>query len=143
MTQHVTTMEIQREQPLQRPKFQPTRLACDVMVEDSVVNRRGVVARIKAKDARDDANSRCEYVEKLLQQRQLMRETDGEAAEVWSAVVNSLPLENLNFASQTLSPTTQTYLSGEGEWALLMAVSCVEGHRHLPMFSTIAQLPWS
>ena len=72
-----------------------------------------------------------------------MRETDGEAAEVWSAVVNSLPLESLNFAPQTLSPTTQTYLSGGGEWALLMAVSCVEGHRHLPMLSMIAQLPWS
>ena len=27
---------------------------------------------------------------------------------------------------QTLSPTTRTYLSGEGERALLMAVSCVE-----------------
>ena len=96
------------------------RLARDVVVEDSGVNKKGVVARMKAKVARDDANSRCEHVENLLQQGQLMRETDGEAA-----AVDSLPLESLGFAPQTLSPTTQTYLSGEGERALLMAVSCV------------------
>ena len=55
------------------------------------MSRRGLVARTKAKVARDDANSRCEHVRKLPQQRQLMRETDEETAEVRSAAVNSLP----------------------------------------------------
>ena len=65
VTQHVTTMEIQREQALGRPKFQPMRLTCDVMVEDLGVSRRGLVARTKAKITRDDANSRREHVESL------------------------------------------------------------------------------
>ena len=34
VTQHVTTKEIQREQALKRPKFQPLWLTRDVMVED-------------------------------------------------------------------------------------------------------------
>ena len=67
MTQHVTMMEIQREKALQRPKFQPMRLTRDVMVEDPGVNRRGLVARTKAKIASDDADSRHEHVENLSQ----------------------------------------------------------------------------
>ena len=105
VTQHVTTMEIQREQALQRPKFQPMRLTRDVMVEDPGVSRRGLVARTKAKVARDDANSRRKHVENLPQQGQLMRETDEEAAEVWSAAVNTLPSESLKFALNAASDT--------------------------------------
>ena len=73
MTRHVTTMEIQREQAQQRPKFQPMRLTRDVMVEDPGVSRSGLVARTKAKVTRDDANSRCEHEESLPQQGELMR----------------------------------------------------------------------
>ena len=65
MTQHLTTMEIQSGQALQRPNFQPMRLTRDVMVEDPGVTRRGLVARTKAKAARDNADSRHEHVEKL------------------------------------------------------------------------------
>ena len=117
MTQHVTTMEIQREQALQRPKFQPMRLTRDVMVEDPGVSRRGLVARTKAKVARDDTNSRREHVENLPQQGQLTRETDEEAAEVWSAV-NSLPSESLKFALNTASDTLP-HNSNLSIWTLL------------------------
>ena len=67
MTQHVTMVEIQREKALQRLKFQPMRLTRDVMVEDPGMNRRGLVARTKAKIASDDADSRREHVENLSQ----------------------------------------------------------------------------
>ena len=60
------------------------------------MSRRGLVARTKEKVARDDANSRRENVENRSQQElQLTRATDEEAAEVWSAAVNSLPSESL------------------------------------------------
>ena len=147
VTQHVTTMEIQREQALKRPKFQPMQLTRDVMVEDPGVSRRGLVARTKVKVTRDDANSRHEHVESLPQQGQLMRETDEEAAEVWSAALNSLPSKDLksalNGASDTLPHNSNLYLSGEGERALLMAVSCVEESRHYSTFLMIARSPWS
>ena len=95
-------MEIQTEQALQRQNLRPMRLTQDVMVEDPGVSRRGLV---EAKVARDDVNSKCEHVENLPQQRQLMRETDEAAAEVWSAAVNTLPLESLNFTLNAASDT--------------------------------------
>ena len=88
-----------------RPKLQPMRLTHDLMVEDPGMSRRGLVARTKAKVTRDDANSRREHVESLPQQGQLMREMDEEAAEVWSAAVNSLPSEGLKFALNAASDT--------------------------------------
>ena len=69
------------------------------------MSRRGLVARTKAKVTRDDANSRREHVESLPQQGQLMRETDEEAAGVWSAAVNSLPSDGLKFALNAASDT--------------------------------------
>ena len=86
------------------------RLTRDEMVEDLGVSRRGLAARTKAKVTRD-ANSRREHVESLPQQGQLMRETDEEATEVWSAAVNSLPSEGLKFALNAASDTQQCHIS--------------------------------
>ena len=55
ITQHVTTIEIQREQALQRPQFQPMQFTRDVMAEEPGISRRGLVNRSKAGIREEDA----------------------------------------------------------------------------------------
>ena len=105
ITQHVTTIEIQREQALQRPQFQPMQFTRDVMAEEPGISRRALVNRSKAKVREEDATKKCEHAESLPRQGQLMRMTEAGATEVWSDAVNSLPSESLKFALNAASDT--------------------------------------
>ena len=100
ITQHVTTVEIQREQALQRPQFQPMQFTRDVMAEEPGISRRALVNRSKAKVREEDTTKRCEHAESLPRQGQLMRMTEAGTTEVWSDAVNSFSIREPQVCSQ-------------------------------------------
>ena len=102
---HTTTVEIRREEALQRATHRPMLVARDVMSENPGSNKKALVTKAKAVVAEDDARERLQHAQSLECQGQVMRCTEEDAAKIWSKTVQKLPPDLLKFSLNAVQDT--------------------------------------
>ena len=95
---HTASIEIRREGALTRTLHQPMCAARDVMQCDPGANKRTLVRRVKAYIMEREIAKRLERAKSRKHQGQLLRETEDEAAGIWSSAVLQLPPQVLRFS---------------------------------------------
>ena len=102
---HITTLEIRREENLNRLKFKPMLFARDLWVHDPNANKKALIRKTKTAIMARDAETRLEHAHGLEHQGQLLRATDDKAAGIWASAVLQLPPEVLRFSMNAAQDT--------------------------------------
>ena len=102
---HTTTVEIRREEALQRGTHRPMLAARDLMAENPGSSKKALVTKAKATVTEDDARDRLQHAQSLECQGQVFRCTEEAAANIWSKTVQKLPPDLLKFSLNTVQDT--------------------------------------
>ena len=100
-----TTVEIKREEVLQRAIHRPMLAAREVLAEDPGMSRHALMARAKSAMAKEDAEKRMQHAKSLECQGQVFRCSEDAAASIWSIAVQNLPPELLKFSLNAVQDT--------------------------------------
>ena len=98
VVRHVASLEIQREEALQRPKLKPMLIARDALSEDPGASRSGLKNRASKAVVAKDTEMRINHARSLEHQGDVHRAADEEASSIWASTITSLPSEQLKFA---------------------------------------------
>ena len=100
-----TTVEIRREEALQRATHRPMLAARETLVEDPGMSKRALMTRAKSAMAKEDAEKRMRHAQSLECQGQVFRCSEDGAASIWSKAVQKLPPELLKFSLNAVQDT--------------------------------------
>ena len=105
LTQHVSSIQINKEEAQKRTKFNPMLVAREVIAADPGARRRTVMQRAKTLVVTEVAGQRLDHAKSLTKQGQLHSLVDEDAAALWSEVVQKLPPECLKFVLNAAQDT--------------------------------------
>ena len=102
---YTTSLEIRREDELNRPKFKPMITARDIWQKDPSANKKTLTRKMKAAIMECDVERRLQHAKRLEHQGQLLRAADDKAAEIWTSAVLQLPPLVLKFTMNAAQDT--------------------------------------
>ncbi len=98
VVRYTTTLDIRREETLERTKLKPTLVARDALQENPGSSRTALKNRATKAVVSEDAETRLKHARSLERQGEIHRTVEEEASSLWASAITSLPPEQMKFA---------------------------------------------